>query len=94
MNKRTLVTLLIGLNLFLFTALVLTAYQPSSAQAQAVGGASNYMMLTGEVQQDADVLYLFDLANRNIHVIEGRRVGVGASLIYHGGRNLAQDMRR
>ncbi len=94
MNKGTLVTLLIGINLFLLTAIVFTAFQPPAAHAQASGGAANFMMLTGEVQQSQDVLYLFDLPNRNLHVIEGRRAGQGARLVYHGGRNLNQDLRR
>lgn len=94
MSKRTLVTVLVGLNLFLLALLMLSAYSLPAARAQAAGGGANYLLLTGEAQKDTDVLYLFDLRNRNLLVIEGRRVGQGARLVLRDARNLAADLRR
>ena len=94
MSKRTLVTALVGLNLFLLALLMLSAYSLPAARAQAAGGGSNYILVTAEAQKDTDVLYLFDLRNRNMLVVEGRRVGQGARLVLRDARNLANDLRR
>jgi hypothetical protein len=94
MNKRTLVTVLVGLNLFLVVTLIFTAYEPPAARAQAIGNAGNFVMLTGEVQESTDVVYLFDLAQRNLHVLTGRRAGVNAKLVLLASRSLARDLRR
>ena len=93
MNKRTILTALIGLNLFLAAALVLTAYPPSAAHAQLAGGAGNYVMIAGEAQNGTDVLYLFDLPNRNVHVIAPTRVGNSVKLKWRATRNLQRDLR-
>ncbi len=94
MSKRTLVTALVGLNLFLLALLMISAYSLPAARAQAAGGGANYILLTGETQKDTDVLYLFDLRNRNMLVIEGRRAGQSARLVFRDARNLAADLRR
>ncbi len=94
MNKRTLISALIGLNVVLLVLVILSAYPPSSANAQAVGGGANFVMLTGEAQADTDVLYLLDLANRNLHVLGVQRAGPRLALRWLGGRSLERDLRR
>ena len=94
MNKRTLATVLVGLNLFLIVALIFTAYEPPAARAQTLGVAGNFVMLAGKAESNRDVVYLLDLRNRNIHAIGADRVGARAGLRFLGTRSLVRDLGR
>ena len=54
---------------------------------------SNYVMIAGEVQAGTDVMYLFDLPNRNVHVITPVRIANGVSLQWRASRSLQRDLR-
>lgn len=91
MNKNTWLTLLICVNLVLFTAIVLVGTAPRAAQAQGIGLADNYMMVAGEVQDDLDALYLVDMKERTLHTFFFRKGTY--DLEYGGFRLLEQDFR-
>ena len=91
MNKNTVVSLLVCLNLLLLTGLVLANTSLPPANAQATGLAQNYMMVAGEIQDQHDALYLLSLRERTIHAFiydRGRK-----QIIYSDARELDRDFR-
>lgn len=79
MSRQTILLLLVAANLALLTALVLSAYSPPAAWAQGTGRSGDYILVSGRAQASRDVVYLFDLRNRLLHVfaaVPGRPVNV------------------
>ena len=93
MNKRASVLLLAGLNLLLLTVLILAAWRPPVARAQAVPLAANYLMVAGEIRDGADALYVFDLAKRRMHVFVPNVDQNNRRVVYNGFRDLERDFR-
>jgi len=93
MNKRTIAILLVGLNLTLLAALILAAWKPPAALAQPVPLASNYLMVAAEIRDGADALYVFDLAQRRMHVFVPNMDQNNRRLVYEGFRDMARDFR-
>ncbi len=93
MNKRTLIVALTGLNLLLLSALVVTAFPPPQAHAQAAPLGQNYAMVAGEIRDGVDAVYLVDLARRRLHVLVPNRDQNNRRMIYAGGRDLQRDFR-
>lgn len=93
MSKRSLLVLLVGLNLALLAALILSVYTPPAAYAQAPGRSGDYLLVSGRIQAEHDAVYLFDLRNRLLHVfraVPGQPINVVAV----DTRELARDFRR
>ena len=91
MTRRAYVLLLLGLNLLLLTTLIIVSGRPSAAYAQGAPLASNYLMVSGSILQNHDVLYMIDLANRDLHVFEVDR---STRRIFHrDARDLLRDFR-
>ena len=67
MRRSTWIALLVSVNLILGTGLLLTAYTPPAAYAQGTGLAGNYLMVSGEIQDQLDALYIIDLRGRTMH---------------------------
>ena len=92
MLRRTLFVLLLGVNLALVAAMLLIAPGLPAAHAQAVAQGGNYIMVTGRIMDDYDVLYLVDLNTRTLHALTieftQRR------LENRGYRSLVADFRR
>ena len=93
MNKRTLIVILTGLNLLLLAAVVLVAFPPPKAHAQAAPLGQNYAMVAGEIRDGVDALYLIDLPRRRLHVLVPNRDLNNRRMIYAGGRDLQRDFR-
>lgn len=91
-SKRSLIVALVGLNLFLLAALILSSYSPPAAYAQRIGGAGNFVAVTAEADEAYDALYLVDLPNRTLHVYIPARDNAG-KLEYAGSRDLQRDFR-
>ena len=62
--KRTLVVLLVCLNLALLAALVIANVTPASAQVER--GANDYIMVTAKAQSGIDAVYVIDLKTRRL----------------------------
>jgi hypothetical protein len=91
MTKSTWVAVLVSVNLILLTAVVLCAYSPPAAYAQATSLAGDYLMVAGEIQDQHDALYIIDVRDRMLHVLHfdrGRK-----QLFYAGSRDLERDFR-
>lgn len=95
MTKRSLLVLLVGLNLGLLVALVSRVYTPDSAYAQAVGARpGNYMLVAGRAEVGNDAVYLIDAANRQLHIFRStypRPAGAPVQIFHVGTRDLARD---
>ena len=84
-------TVLICLNLVLLTALVIFGVPARTAVAQGTGLAGNYLVVAGEIQDQFDALYLFDLQERALHTFYYQK---GSNdLQYSGLRSLERDFR-
>ena len=92
MTKHTLIIALVGLNLFLLAAVLFSVAPPSQAQAQAVGGAGNYLLVSAEVQNSYDGIYIIDLPQRLLHAFILNRARP-IEIEYRDTRDLAQDFR-
>lgn len=92
MNRRALILLLVGLNLVLLVALLYSAFPMPAAFAQRVGTSGNYMLITGQIQSGYDAVYLFDVAERRMHVLTIEKGGSNR-LDHRDTRDLQQDFR-
>jgi hypothetical protein len=91
MNKTAWLTLLVCVNLVLLTGIVLFGFTPRTALAQSTGLAGNYMIVTGEIQDGFDALYVLDLRERTLHAFFFQK---GSNNIEYGGyRDLERDFR-
>lgn len=91
MRRTTILTLLVCLNLALLTGIVMAATTPRVAHAQATGLSGNYLVVTGEIQDEFDAMYLLDLQHRTLHTFFFRK-GTN-DMEYAGYRNLERDFR-
>jgi len=93
MSKRSWITLLIGLNLVLLASLILSRGGMPAAHAQPAPLAENLLLVTGEIRDGVDALYVIDLNTRRMHVyipnrdMNNRRIG------YVGWRDLLREFR-
>ena len=92
-TKRSIVVALVGINLFLLAALVLSSYSLPAAYAQRAGHADNYIAVTCEADESFDVYYIVDLPTRRLHAFWPSRQAEGA-LEYLGSRDLESDFSR
>ena len=68
LSKRSLIVLLVGMNLLLLVVLVIGSYSMPPAFAQAGGKAGNFVAVTAKAQGQAyDVLYVLDAKGRKLH---------------------------
>ncbi|MGB9626924.1 MAG: hypothetical protein ACPMAQ_18885, partial [Phycisphaerae bacterium] len=61
MSRQSVLVLLVGLNLLLLGAIILSLYTPPAALAQAPGRSADYLLVSGRIQIEHDAVYLFDL---------------------------------
>ena len=92
-SKRSIIVALVGLNVFLLAALILSSYSPPAAYAQRVGGAWNYIAVSCEVDESYDAFYLVDLGARRLHAFMPSQKQDG-NLEYVGSRSLESDFRK
>lgn len=91
MRKSTWLTILVCLNLALLVGVLLVGYSPRAAQAQGAGLSGNYMVISGEIQDEFDALYMIDLRERTLHSFYFRK---GTRDLQYGGyRVLERDFR-
>ncbi|MFH1748123.1 MAG: hypothetical protein ABIG44_13890 [Planctomycetota bacterium] len=91
MAKSTVISVMVCLNLVLLTVICLASYSLPTATAQGTGLAGNYIMVSGEIRDEYDALYVIDLRTRTLHAFywdQGRR-----ELIYSDWRDLERDFR-
>ena len=68
--KRSLITLLVGLNLLLLVVLMIGSYSMPSAFAQAAKRPGDFIAVTAKAQGQAfDVLYLLDSGDHKLYAL-------------------------
>lgn len=97
MTRRVFIILLAGLNLLLLAGLVFSVYSPAMAFAQLPARASDYIMVSAEVEPANDVLYLIDSHARRMYAFRTtypRMPGTPARFVLLAQRDLTADFRR
>lgn len=67
MRRNQWIAALACLNVALAAGLLLAAYRPPSAIAQATGLSGNYLAVAGEIRDQYDGLFIVDLKHRLLH---------------------------
>jgi hypothetical protein len=93
MTKRAIIVLLVGLNLVLLATLIIGNYRLPAAYAQATPLAQNYLMVTGEIRDGVDALYIVDLASRRMHAFVPNRDQMNRRIFHVGYRDLQKEFR-
>lgn len=94
MSKRVLIVILVGLNLVLLSGVVLTAYSPPAAMAQAVGRGGEYILIAAEAELASDAVYLIDLRLKQMYAFRStfpRMAGEPTRVALLAQRDLARD---
>lgn len=91
MVKKTVLAALLCVNVWIGAALILPRLAPAAALAQAAGTSGNYLMVSGEIQDNYDAAYLIDLKELRLYALYYDR---GTRRMELGGmRNLERDFR-
>jgi len=97
MNKSSLIVLLVGVNLFLLSCLILTAYTPPTALAEeAAESTEGFVLFAAEAERKNEVVYLLDTKNHRLHAFRTnfpRIVGRPTVVAWLAGRDLMRDFR-
>ncbi len=93
-TKRAVIVALVGLNLFLLAAMILSGYSLPSAYAQRAGASGNYIAATCRADDDFDVLYLLDLYGLKLNCFVPDRNIANGTVHFAGTRDLAEDFNR
>lgn len=93
MPKRSLVILLVGVNLLLLVSLVLSSWHLPEANAMTVSPAQNFLMVAAEIRDGVDALYVIDLSQRRMHAFIPNRDQSARKLFHVGFRDLQRDFR-
>jgi hypothetical protein len=94
LSKRTIIVALVGLNLFLLGALILSSYAPPAAYAQVRGRPGDFVMATTQIHKDIDALTVIHTPTGAMHVFVPQESKNGASLQYVMTRDLNRDFNR
>ena len=89
--KKALITILICLNVALLAALVGGMFVPK-ADAQVYRGASDYLMISGQMTSSTQNVYVIDLARRRLEGWRWDKTHRRMSQLR--GRNLRTDFKR
>ncbi len=91
MRKTLLLAALVAINVLLLAGLVARSSSPKLALAQPTGLSQNYLIVTAEVRDQYDAVYLLDVRSRRLHAFWfdlARK-----QYQYAGFRDLEQDFR-
>lgn len=70
MTKRTVLALLVGVNLLLLAVLVLITYTPPQAFAEGPSRSGEYILVSARAVQSNDTIYLLDLRTQQLHAFQ------------------------
>lgn len=94
MNKRNAVVALIGLNLFLLAALILSSYSPPEALAQARGRPGDFAIASIQMHQEIEEIAVVNIQTAQMFFFVPRETGGTPKLQYAGFRDLKRDFGR
>ena len=93
--KKTIIAMLVCVNAGLLVALILGAGVPK-AQAYYGAGAimpNNTIMMTGQIRDDEDAVYIIDMASETLAAFEFQGKGAAKRLRALGKRDLKVDLK-
>lgn len=91
-TKRSVVVLLVGVNLFLAALLVMGSVSLPKAHAQSGGRAGDFSIVTAKAAgQSYDVVYVLDRPARKLHAFYPQNIQ--GKLDYAQFRDLERDLR-
>ena len=94
MTRRNLTVLLVGVNLFLLSILLIGSYSLPAAQAQGAGAGGTFLAVTAAADgEDYEILYVLDLSVNKLHAFAPTNVQT-RRLKYLDSRDLEADFRR
>lgn len=93
MTKRAWIVLLVGVNLVLLATLVLAGWHLPAAYAQPTPLGQNYAMVSGQINDQSDALYVVDIPQRRLHSFIPNRDINNRRIFYVGYRDLQRDFR-
>ncbi len=93
MTKRSLVVLLVGVNLVLLATLMLWTWRLPEARAQIAPLGQNYVIVAGQIRDGVDAVYVIDLSQRRLHVFLPNRNQANRTVLYGGYRDLQKEFR-
>ena len=94
LTKRSLVVLLIGVNLLLAAVLVIGSYSLPAAYAQTTARPGDFICVTAKTQAQAyDVFYILDVPHRKLHALYPSNIQTRQH-DYAGFRDLSMDFGR
>ncbi len=90
--KQVIIVALVCLNAALLVALVFGAGTPA-VNAQVIGGGTDYILITGDIREDYDAVYILDLGKRRLAALKFDKKGglAGGRLVPAGERDLPRD---
>lgn len=95
MNKRAIIVSLAGLNLLLAGVLVMMAFELPKAHAQGIGRAGNYLLVSGEIEDGLDALYVMNLDRQILDVILLNKQGNRPEIVgRRQGPDIVSDLRQ
>lgn len=94
MTKRNAIVALIGLNLFLLAALILSSYSPPEALAQGRGRPGDFAIASIQIHEDIEELAIMNVQAGQLYFFVPRETAGVPKLQYAGFRDLARDFGR
>lgn len=90
--KQMIIVALMCLNASLLVAIVFGTGTPA-AEAQVIGGGTNYIMVTGNLRENYDAIYIVDLGKRRLAALKFDKKGglKKGKLLISGIRDLPRD---
>lgn len=93
LTKRTLIVALVGLNLALLAALILSLNILPVARANSAGRPGDFAACTVKIHEDYDGLYIVDQSQKKLHLLVPSTKNDGTLTILQT-RDLEADFRR
>jgi len=88
--KKAIILTLVGVNLALLVSLALVS-EPPKAYGQSIKGGTDYLMITGRLRQNYDIIYLVDTGKRRMAALIVDQTS--KRITPHGARRLTVDFQ-
>ena len=93
-GRKLILVLLVGLNLLLLGSLLTgLPHLPLAVAQQTATGPQRFLMVTGEVQDGLDAVYMIDTQQKRLYVLTAVKGGVHPAVRLSDVRDLAADFR-
>ena len=91
--KKTIIAVLVCVNAGLLLALIVGVGAPKANAYQGSLMPNNTIMMTGQIREEEDAVYIIDMATGKLAAFEFQRKGTTRSLRPMGTRDLTLDLK-